>query len=718
MKKLLTNQHGYNLMIVILVSTIVLAVGLSIVTLSLQGSLRTSIRETDVKATAEARQLMDEIIAELQQNVSINQSSLQVTSLYKLDLQKTVNNFVPDSFNINLQNIINDKIYGKFDPNHLSYVQKLDISELTEKAPYSIRRAEAFTRVYKISLTVKNKKGKSESLIKRTLERTVILSPTPSFLQYAVGSFNSTKQLGLNLNGSPTINGNIFANELAISELANFYTNETTSRALTISAPLPEINGDIYTTNTGLLSLEDSKYFYKGKVPKFKNQSAFIDMNLDQTIAERKMAFFQSHQISDEVGDGSKPEVIQTYIDKVLNGSLLKPLSSLFKIISLPGGKQETYLPDLGSLIATTTDKVLSIDAPPGVTLSNNTANLLINRLNIKGNLTLNTKNLLTISDGIYVDGKVTINNFDQLNIKNIVATKGIEIVNGTDQLTIGCLLNNDGTGNTFCNKQGTIISKGSIDITNYSSKGLSIEGKVSTESLTVNNEEGTLTINAPILSTGKVFIKALQPVKMNAESLVGGDLELNPVKTSISILNNLTVDGNWNIYGIAEDNSSTENDNAIFDSVMYVGKTSSITNVNIKGDNSTNDRKRLVLLSKGDLELFRINEFSAATNVTPLAGYFYTDHNAELYGVGSIFHINGGLFAHNKLTINGIRGEASSQDELIQFSGAGSAPMDAQKDKNPRFKVDYDPMVLFRRLDALPKVNSLQVIPDVTTIK
>lgn len=718
MKKLLTNQQGYNLMVVILVSTIFLVVGLSIVTMSLQGSIRTSIRETDVKATAEARQLMDEIIAELQQNVSINQGDESIDPQYKLSLRKLDNNLVPSSFNLKLDKIIDDKIYGKFDPNHLSYVQKLKVKELTTDPPYSISKDKAFTRVYKITLVVKNKKGKSESLIERTLERTVILSPTPSFLQYAVGSFNPVEHSGLQLNGSPNINGNIFANQLDISEKAKFDTNEEKPRSLKISAPLPEINGDIYTTNTGLLTVEKPENFYKGKVPKFKNQSAFIDMNLDQTITERKTAFLKSHQISSEIGDGSNPESIQKYIDKVLNNLVLKPLSSLFQIISLPGGKQETYLPDLGSLISNTSDKILSIDAPNGVTLSNNTTNLLINRLNIRGNLTLNTKKFLTITDGIYVDGKVTINNFDQLNIKNIVATKGIEIVNDTDQLTIGCLLNKDGTGNAFCDKQGTIISNGSIDITNYSRKGLSIEGKVSTSSLNINNEKGNLTINAPILSTGKVFIKALQPVKMNAESLIGGDLELNPVKTSISILDNLIVNGNLNIYGIDEMNSLQENDNAIFDSVIYVGSTSSITNVNIKGDNSTGERKRLVLLSKGDLELFRINEFSPSTNVTPLAGYFYTDSNAELYGVGSIFHINGGLFAHNSLTINGIRGEASNENELIRFSDNGDAPKKEQEDKNPRFKVDYDPMVLFRRLDALPTVNSLQVIPDVTTVK
>ncbi|MCG3056756.1 hypothetical protein KZ287_31825, partial [Escherichia coli] len=81
-----------------------------------------------------------------------------------------------------------------------------------------------------------------------TYTKRVIISPTPSFLQYALGSAES-----LILNGSPTITGNVFANELVIHKEAN-YTPTNGSGQQQVDTPFPQITGSLYSQNKNLFA--------------------------------------------------------------------------------------------------------------------------------------------------------------------------------------------------------------------------------------------------------------------------------------------------------------------------------------------------------------------------------------------------------------------------------------------------------------------------------
>jgi hypothetical protein len=150
------------------------------------------------------------------------------------------------------------------------------------------------------------------------------------------------------------------------------------------------------------------------------------------------------------------------------------------------------------------------------------------------------------------------------------------------------------------------------------------------------------------------------------------------------------------------------------------------ISSANIFG--ADNNDKQLVLLSNGNLTITRINEFRnfsmidepanfngevTDSAIKPLQAFFYTHQNAELYGVGSLFYIDGGLFAREHLVINAIRGgQAKNEEDLKQMTMDGNQPT-FQTDKYSRFNVKYDKKVLLRRIDDLPLVDELQVIPD-----
>lgn len=671
MNKLLNNQKGYNLVIVIMVATVFLVVGLSVITMSLKSSLRTSIRETDIQATAQARQMMDEIIAELKNNVSVDQSTKKDLTKYFLNLKKE-NGEVPYTFDTSLQNIIDDKLYGKFDQNHVKSIQSLDIKNVTND--FAINTKKAFTRIYDITLIVKDKKGENQSLIQRTLKRRVILSPTPSFLQYAVGAFNSSTDSGLILRGSPTILGNVFANSMTIEQKARFYKRGTPLTNLNdyekISTPFPSIRGDIYTTKTDLLNQMIPESFYNKKVPNLKNHSIFVDMNLKTTRLER------TAQLMNEQGMGSTSSSdnmtqINNYINSKFSKQTFSSVNDLLSLLKLPIGTVSSKISNLAAVALNKSDLLIQ-DTNVQI---NNISSVTLDTLQVKGNLTLNSKDTLNIKGGLFVDGDITINNYNNLNIGRIISTGSINIVNG----------------------------------------------------------QGKLVIENNIITKGNLKVDAFSPVSMISESLIGGNLSLNPTNTTISVLNNMIVNGDFSITG-NDDTMGLENDNTIFDSVIYTGGKSTVTNVNIKG--ADNNTKQLVLLSEGDLQLFRINEFSnlsnptepvsekslgnnfELSNITPLKGYFYTDNNADLYGVGSFFYINGGLFARNNLTISAIRGNVRDENDLITFSKTDATQPSEQQGKYSRFNVKYDKSVLLNRIDALPIVNSLQVIPDDITIK
>ncbi|MBS2969897.1 hypothetical protein J9317_14080 [Metabacillus sp. KIGAM252] len=226
---------------------------------------------------------------------------------------------------------------------------------------------------------------------------------------------------------------------------------------------------------------------------------------------------------------------------------------------------------------------------------------------------------------------------------------------------------------------------------------------------------------NKTALNKFKV-LKNLQPLTIQKSfeladkkwMIVNGDLDiLASTKIPIRLSGNIFVTGNLTIKGNQTDesgNSETiEDDDVLVDSTIYVLGKTSISNTNIKGIQG----KQLVVMSNGDLSVSRINEFKDHDQIEPIDAFLYTDGAAELYGVGSIFKINGGIFAENKLTINAIRQNSVKRATILtDFQNS-----DVQKGQTSRFKVTHNPSVLIDQLDALPRVDKYQVIMDDTLI-
>uniref|UniRef100_C5D5J7 Uncharacterized protein n=1 Tax=Geobacillus sp. (strain WCH70) TaxID=471223 RepID=C5D5J7_GEOSW len=199
---------------------------------------------------------------------------------------------------------------------------------------------------------------------------------------------------------------------------------------------------------------------------------------------------------------------------------------------------------------------------------------------------------------------------------------------------------------------------------------------------------------------------------------IVNGDLFLgNSVDKSTKVRGNIIVLGNLTISG------DIELDSTIYvfgrlDSTNVPGRTL-IYNANIAGWND----KEVVLLSKGRLEIARINEFENNFSQTPnLKGYFYTESNATVYAVGSYINIEGGLFARGDtsstapdfdvsgLVINAYRGQVDRPNRL-SFTQSNDI-------EQSRFVIRHDKSVFINRGEGLPFVKKLSLVVDKLIVK
>ncbi|BCB05012.1 hypothetical protein [Bacillus sp. KH172YL63] len=274
-------------------------------------------------------------------------------------------------------------------------------------------------------------------------------------------------------------------------------------------------------------------------------------------------------------------------------------------------------------------------------------------------------------------------------------------------------------TVKSLANTGVDLIVQGDVNI--LANSAMSIGNIISTGNVTISNLTGEMNIGN-IIAAGKVSIEANAPVKIS-DNIVSFDNTSFQSQNSTSIIEGNIFSGrNLTIQGDANDPNG-ENDEIAFDSVIYAKGKTSISNLNITGHSGTSGTGQLILLSKGQLLVTRMNEFQyyadesekdkasllpdPAESIKPLQAFFYTDSDATLYGVGSLFYVNGGVFSRGNLTVNAVRGNVDNMASIKTdlFSN--------QEEKLSRFIVNYNKDVLLSKLDALPRVEALSLISD-----
>ncbi|KAB7667351.1 hypothetical protein [Bacillus sp. B1-b2] len=676
-----SNEKGNALITVLLISLVFTTIGLAIVASTISGTKRVETRESDINVTYQSKKVLDEItsnMANLLDQVPLDYvkqgTKYQVKTTFEDDLKSLV--ITPT-----LTDILDNEDYRES-------IQCLSVVDISNKAsnptvydstrgcaestystntPYTINKQLDFTRVLEVIL-VTNNPNETEGAVTRTLKQRIILSPLPSFLKYAVGSYSEEQEEGLFLNGSSNINGNIYANQLTISDRANYQLRDGTKQ--TVRSLPPSITGNIYSTSANLLPVLIADNFYKSDIPSLYHDSQFINIEYDQTIIQR----------------------INTMLDS-------NPTVSGFQVTNMEDvsnftNKFKNKLTSIVSSSVTKADTVKSVttqEAPTSV--NGNAIEQLTNSFKIESD-----KEALSFNNPVYINGDTVINS------SNYAISFNKELVVDGDLYLVS---------NNNLTLQDNIYVSGDIHLVNF---------------------DGEMNITGDIIAAGDMNIESSadnagqlsKGVTLKGDILTGKSINIRPLNTTISLNSNMISLGSFTINGDETGENSGENDIVRINSVVYSLEDTFVSNTNILGltytNSSTNKQEtgQLILLAKENLTITRMNEFNHFDPKTesgfpylpeeeeiiqPLQAFFYTEKNAELYGVGSLFYIKGGIFAKNSLEINAIRANRDfSKIEDVPGSGDGMLS---------RFIVDYDQNVLFKGIDALPLVDRLQIIPD-----
>ena len=176
-----------------------------------------------------------------------------------------------------------------------------------------------------------------------------------------------------------------------------------------------------------------------------------------------------------------------------------------------------------------------------------------------------------------------------------------------------------------------------------------------------------------------------------------------------IDISANILINGNLEIKGRVG-----------FDSVIYVMGETKINKALIGypagekiPEQEQGTESELIVMTQGNLSINRVNAFENAA--TDIKGYFYTANelkeNAEIYAVGSLLNIHGGIYAASDLTVNSYRGDASYPDKNNPVKKLTFLKNDA-KNKS-RLQITNNRQLFLGKSHALPKVDGLDLIPD-----
>ncbi|MCZ8519770.1 MULTISPECIES: hypothetical protein [Paenibacillus] len=179
------------------------------------------------------------------------------------------------------------------------------------------------------------------------------------------------------------------------------------------------------------------------------------------------------------------------------------------------------------------------------------------------------------------------------------------------------------------------------------------------------------------------------------------------PIKANILVTGNITIRGKVKV------------DSTIF--TLGDGGTE-ISDASIKGMEGADgiSRKELLLFSKGPILITRVNSFEPITrdyepnpvkvegsNVYQLDAFFYTEQNATLYGVGSIFWIHGGFFAKGDLTLNAVRGNTSENAAESKLNVEAQPGLPLQQS---RLILDYKQNLISNQEVGLPRVERFEL--------
>lgn len=225
------------------------------------------------------------------------------------------------------------------------------------------------------------------------------------------------------------------------------------------------------------------------------------------------------------------------------------------------------------------------------------------------------------------------------------------------------------------------------------------------------DNLEKFYTLSSHAIFEGDLFVDGIEYenllftniAKESAKWLiVRGDLIINNQSgKAMQVRGNILVTGDVLIKGEVN-----------FDCTMFALGKATIDDAYIHGLGE----KQLVLISKEDLLINRVDKFNSPA-VETMDGFFYTEGQADVYGVGTSLNIKGGIFSKDNLTVNAVVGEvrqpmSPNSNTPLLFIGP-EIPTEKR-----RLQITYDKSIYEAQKAGLPRVNQVKVTTGPITLE
>lgn len=767
--KQIKNEHGNALITVLLITVIFTALGLSILSATLGGTKRTEIRKEDIDITYQAVEVIDDFTTELSRK--LQEDSYEIIKLNKNinnftnDLNTVMNDIVTNKNYESKEDIVKVKanvLSSEKIAEDKTLTRIVEVQVTTKAKNSSVNRTAVKRLIVSplpsfLKYALGSEKGKlslngSPNIVGNVFANTLSVQKEANY-------FTKTGKHTIDTN-MPSIIGDLYAGEYEESKFnakemldllkpANFYHEQ-----------VPEWKNDsqyqeIYFNTS--YEQERQKAFLNNAIQKSEDVSLLSSPDLSVVSGVPQLLHSQITKM------GTSEEIIPEPFKLVdtnvpgelrLKGNLLITNTKKMEIDTLLINGDVTIVAnkkmiidnlyvsgDLEIINNPDSEIILRGEVAGQGQINFENAGEFTSQGNFSGQLPISIENNGQFETNGKISGQssISIKNAGAFDMNNTAASKGDFTINNKPSGKME-------TKNSIASLSSLLITNnGELNILSENSEGkasnfLSYEEDSKD---TVNNIFASNSID--ILNTGTLFIKnniyaeqASQASKLKIESTgkiqLDGDIfsgcdTCEQGSTSLIVRDsNMSFSGNLfsqvplTVRGDQSDKEK-EDDNLIADGVVYVQKETFISNLNIKGDSE----KQLIFLSGENLTITRINEFSnfdpskeekeaknylpKQTDIEPLKAFFYTDKTAELYGVGSLFYINGGLFAKKDLIINGIRGNVSNQSDLL-------SKLEDEDGHYSRFIIDYNEDVLLQYIDTLPKVQHLSLYSGDLTVE
>ncbi|MBN3554217.1 hypothetical protein JYA63_08080 [Fictibacillus nanhaiensis] len=140
------------------------------------------------------------------------------------------------------------------------------------------------------------------------------------------------------------------------------------------------------------------------------------------------------------------------------------------------------------------------------------------------------------------------------------------------------------------------------------------------------------------------------------------------------------------------------------FNSTVYVTGKTTIRYSRLQGIQNNNIEKSLVLFGKDSILIANNNVYGDTANI--IRGFFYSEEQMEIYGVGSNVEIQGGVFGR-KVVLNATKGQVKRGSSQPYLFDSGQTQMSPSRS---RLKIVYNPELIKNPPEGLPTVRDLSV--------